>query len=51
MSGQSADGTDRLPELPWCRECWEQAGEGTQKERSGLPEKCQHCGSSEVFWI
>lgn len=50
--GQVEDGTERLPTLPWCRECWDRAADGTQEELdSELPDECQHCGSTEVFWI
>lgn len=41
----------RLPELPWCEECWNQAADGTRDERDQLPETCDQCGSTEVFWI
>jgi len=42
----------RLPSLPWCSDCWDQAAEGTQADlNSELPEECQHCGSNGVFWI
>lgn len=48
----SESDNDRLPMLPWCRDCWDQSAAGTQKERNEeLPEECQNCGSSEVFWI
>jgi len=54
---QTAGGTDdagvpRYPDLPWCRECWSQAAEGTREERENeLPDECEECGSTEVFWI
>jgi hypothetical protein len=43
---------DRLPQLPWCRECWDQAAEGTRQDRDNeLPDTCDRCGCNEVFWI
>jgi|GEM_PF-2612439 len=51
-TGGEQDDLGRLPLLPWCRDCWDQAAEGTKEERNNeLPETCQKCGSEEVFWI
>lgn len=52
QSDSSTDETDRVPMLPWCRDCWDQAADGTQQERNDeLPDCCERCGSNEVFWI
>lgn len=44
---------DRLPMIPWCGDCWDQAADGTKRDRDGeLPDECERCGAvDEVFWI
>jgi hypothetical protein len=51
-NGTNRDEDLRLPMIPWCGECWDRAADGTQEERDHeLPEECENCGSTEVFWI
>lgn len=48
----SGDGMGRVPQLPWCRDCWDQSAQGTRQDRCDeLPDECERCGSTGVFWI
>lgn len=45
--GEMPEDEDRLPMIPWCRDCWDKIGEADTEP----PEECPECGSERTFKI